>query len=116
MKNLHNLKVIAIVAIIGLGLTLVSFKPSHPTSAVTKQIQRQTVDDGYFLLGGQEYHVYTDVAYGTVIALYRSVAGVDQSAIITFSEYEYDGSTGILSVHISFTDGGSKFYNGAVYY
>jgi len=115
MKNLFSLKVIAIVAIIGLGLTLSGFK-SSPVRPAAKHAKTQTFDGGYFVLNGQEYHVYTDVAYGTVIALYKSVAGVDQTALSTFTGHEYSGTGGILFVYISFTDGGSKFYNGAVYF
>jgi hypothetical protein len=79
-----------------------NYKTESPTlknvklNAVIKPIspKTQTVDGGYFSQGGQLYHVYTDMAYGNIVAMYRSPGGVDGTAITTFSGYEYSGTGG----------------------
>jgi hypothetical protein len=116
MKNSISFRVVAIVAIISISALFSGFKSDQLKTNHSTIAKAQTFDGGYFVLSGQEYHVYTDVVLGTVTALYKSVGGVDQTAIATFAGHEYSGSGGALSVYINFTDGGSKFYNGLVYY
>ena len=84
-------------------------------SAHKKQVQ--TWDAGYFTKSGQMYHCYTDQPLGTIIAMYRSPGeGLpDGTALTTFSGYSYDAAPG-LSVHVTFTDGTVKFYDGWVTY
>jgi|GEM_PF-3284784 len=94
-----------------------SLTPVHKFSPQKANVKLLLFDGGYFTQNGQEYHVYTDDSKN-IVAMYKTVAeGPDGDALTTFTGHEYDGTPPlVLKVYVNYTDGGSQFYNGTVYY